>query len=109
MANGNVLVMAGAGTGKTSTLVERCLARVCHEANPVPLDRILMVTFTEAAATEMRKRIREALEQRAAAQPQNEWLAEQLALVETARISTLHKIGRASCRERVEIAASARA
>ncbi|PYJ87409.1 MAG: hypothetical protein DME22_01685 [Verrucomicrobia bacterium] len=90
MANGNVLVMAGAGTGKTSTLVERCLSRVCHEANPVPLDRILMVTFTEAAATEMRKRIREALEQRAAAQPQNEWLAEQLALVETARISTLH-------------------
>ena len=90
MANGNVLVMAGAGTGKTSTLVERCLARVCHEANPVPLDRILMVTFTEAAATEMRKRIREGLEQRAAAQPQNEWLAEQLALVETARISTLH-------------------
>ena len=89
-APGNVLVMAGAGTGKTHTLVQRCLARVCDSAEPVSLDRILMVTFTEAAATEMRKRIREELEARSRAEPENQWLAEQLALVDTAQICTLH-------------------
>jgi len=89
-ANGNVLVVAGAGTGKTRTLVERCLARICDATKPVPLDHILMVTFTEAAATEMRKRLREELEKQAFAHPDNLWQAEQLALVDTARISTLH-------------------
>ena len=89
-AGGNVLVVAGAGTGKTRTLVERCLARVCSEANPVSLDHVLMVTFTEAAAAEIRKRLREELEKRAAADADNSWLAEQSALVDTARISTLH-------------------
>src|SRR5262245_22327068 len=87
---GNVLVVAGAGTGKTHTLVERCLARVCDTAKPVSLDRILMVTFTEAAAAEMRQRLREELEQRAGAHPENSRLAEQLALIDAARISTLH-------------------
>jgi ATP-dependent helicase/nuclease subunit A len=57
-ARGNVLVVAGAGTGKTSTLVERCLA-VLEEGTS--LENILMVTFTDAAAAEMRGRIREAL------------------------------------------------
>src|SRR5262249_10974597 len=51
---------------------------------------ILMVTFTEAAAAEMRKRLRDELENRAGAEPDNAWLAEQLALVDAARISTLH-------------------
>ena len=59
-ARGNVLVMAGAGTGKTHTLVARCLNLLCEEK--VSLDEILIVTFTEAAATEMRQRIRIALE-----------------------------------------------
>ena len=85
-----MLVVAGAGTGKTRTLVERCLARVCSEANPVSLDHVLMVTFTEAAAAEIRKRLREELEKRAAADADKSWLAEQSALVDTARISTLH-------------------
>src|SRR5207247_2106670 len=89
-AVGNVLVVAGAGTGKTRTLVERCLARVCDATKPVSLDRILMVTFTEAAAAEMRKRVRDELDKQAGAHPDNPWLAEQLALVDTARISTLH-------------------
>jgi ATP-dependent helicase/nuclease subunit A len=88
--SGNVLVVAGAGTGKTRTLVERCLARVCNPTKPVSLGRILMVTFTEAAAGEMRKRLRDELEKQAGAHPDNAWLAEQLALVEMARISTLH-------------------
>jgi ATP-dependent helicase/nuclease subunit A len=88
--SGNVLVVAGAGTGKTRTLVERCLARVCNPTKPVSLERILMVTFTEAAAAEMRKRLRDELEKQAGAHPDNTWLAEQMALVEMARISTLH-------------------
>jgi ATP-dependent helicase/nuclease subunit A len=89
-AEGNVLVVAGAGTGKTRTLVERCLARVLRERDPVSLDQVLMVTFTEAAAAQMRQRIREGLEERIAKEPGNAWLAEQLALLDTARISTLH-------------------
>ncbi len=89
-ARGNVLVKAGAGTGKTRTLVEACLARVCDPDDPVSLDQILMVTFTEAAAAEMRLRLRLALEQKAAEIPNDDRLVEQLALVDTARISTLH-------------------
>lgn len=89
-ARGNVLVMAGAGTGKTHTLVECCVRRLLDGANPVSLDEILMVTFTDAAAGEMRRRIRERLEQAIKDDPGNLRLAEQLALVETARISTLH-------------------
>ncbi|MBI4662753.1 MAG: UvrD-helicase domain-containing protein [Verrucomicrobia bacterium] len=57
-ARGNVIVVAGAGTGKTSTLVARCLALIREGES---LEKILMVTFTDAAAAEMRYRIREAL------------------------------------------------
>ena len=63
-ARGNVLVVAGAGTGKTSTLVARCLHCLLEENPPAGLDEILMVTFTEAAAAEMRKRIREEFERK---------------------------------------------
>lgn len=87
---GSVLVTAGAGTGKTRTLVERCLARVLDSDRPCSLDRFLVVTFTEAAATEMRRRIREGLAHEAAARPDDGRLAEQAALVDTAAIGTLH-------------------
>ncbi|MBI5384238.1 MAG: helicase-exonuclease AddAB subunit AddA [Verrucomicrobia bacterium] len=89
-ARGNVLVVAGAGTGKTHTLVERCLALLLDPQQPCSIENILMVTFTEAAAAEMRHRIRLALLQRQAAQPDNDHLARQLALLDTAHISTLH-------------------
>jgi ATP-dependent helicase/nuclease subunit A len=89
-ARGNVLVMAGAGTGKTHTLVERCLNLICEEK--VSLDEILIVTFTEAAATEMRQRLRSALENSLNSQPStlNQFCSEQLALFDTAHIGTLH-------------------
>jgi ATP-dependent helicase/nuclease subunit A len=61
-AGGNVLVSAGAGTGKTRTLVERCLRLIVEEG--CSLENILMVTFTEAAAAEMRARLRDELEKR---------------------------------------------
>jgi ATP-dependent helicase/nuclease subunit A len=99
-ARGNVLVMAGAGTGKTRTLVERCLDCIVREG--ASLDEILVVTFTEAAATEMRQRLRRALENSINHQPPaaskrsedgstfNSFAAEQLALFDAAHIGTLH-------------------
>jgi ATP-dependent helicase/nuclease subunit A len=86
-AKGDVLVVAGAGSGKTTTLIERCLAWLIDDANQASADEILMVTFTQAAATEMRSRLRASLE----ASPMSPGRkAEQLALLETAQISTLH-------------------
>ncbi len=89
-ARGNVLVMAGAGTGKTHTLVQRCLDCLSNEG--ASLDEILVVTFTEAAATEMKQRLRAALEKNLNSQPStlNSSCAEQLALFDTAHIGTLH-------------------
>src|ERR1039458_2651376 len=89
-ARGNVLVMAGAGTGKTHTLVERCLDCIIREG--VSLDEILVVTFTEAAAAEMKQRLRAALEKTINHQPStfNQFAAEQLALFDAAHIGTLH-------------------
>src|SRR6266702_2231382 len=87
-AAANVLVVAGAGTGKTRTLVDRCLMKL---AGGCSLENILMVTFTDAAAAEMRKRIREGMEQAAeTAEPAaRTWLDQQLALLDAAHISTL--------------------
>jgi ATP-dependent helicase/nuclease subunit A len=90
-ARGNVLVVAGAGTGKTSTLVERCLDCLTNETPRASLDEILMVTFTDAAAAEMRHRIRARLEERLKEEPQSAHWQEQLALFETAHIGTLHR------------------
>src|SRR5271169_4292025 len=89
-ARGNVLVMAGAGTGKTHTLVERCLHCLCAEQPPASLEEILVVTFTEAAAAEMRRRLRERLEEKLGVAPEEIRWAEQLALFDTAHIGTLH-------------------
>jgi ATP-dependent helicase/nuclease subunit A len=87
-ARGNVLVMAGAGTGKTHTLVERCLD--CIGSDRAALDEILVVTFTEAAAAEMKQRLRRALEEKSRENPGDPFFAEQLALFDAAHIGTLH-------------------
>src|SRR5438067_4978348 len=89
-ARGNVLVVAGAGTGKTRTLVERCLNCLIEEQPPISLEQILMVTFTEAAAAEMRQRIRGRLEEQSQMHPHDLRWHEQLALFDTAHIGTLH-------------------
>src|SRR3954468_18113002 len=90
-ARGNVLVVAGAGTGKTHTLVERCCSLLLEEN--CSLDEILMVTFTEAAAAEMRKRIRARLVEQGSQSNDThvtQRLEEQIALLDNAYISTLH-------------------
>ena len=87
-AKGDVLVIAGAGTGKTRTLVESCVEQLLN--GNCSLDRILMVTFTEAAAAEMRQRIRDRLESALDQDRTNPRIAEQLALLDSAMIRTLH-------------------
>ncbi len=87
-ARGNVLVMAGAGTGKTRTLVERCLDCLARER--ASLDELLIVTFTEAAAAEMRQRLRERIEEKIRGEPDESHWAAQLALFDGAHIGTLH-------------------
>lgn len=87
---GNVLVVAGAGTGKTSTLVERCVHLLLQEN--CSLEEILMVTFTDAAAAEMRDRIRRRLIElvQAGSESSIEHLQRQLSLLDAAHICTLH-------------------
>jgi ATP-dependent helicase/nuclease subunit A len=87
-ARGNVLVVAGAGTGKTKTLVGRCIDCLDHER--ASLDELLVVTFTEAAAAEMRLRLRNELEKKIATSPGDEHWPRQLALFDLAHIGTLH-------------------
>ncbi len=87
-ARGNVLVMAGAGTGKTKTLVERCLD--CLERDGAQINELLIVTFTEAAAAEMRQRLRRELEKKSIAAPAAEFWQRQVALFDLAHIGTLH-------------------
>jgi len=89
-ARGDVVVVAGAGTGKTRTLVERCVSCLLDEKPRTSLDEILMVTFTEAAAAEMRQRIRDRLLEESSRRPGDAYWQEQLALFETASIGTLH-------------------
>src|SRR5215467_9567393 len=88
-ARGNVLVVAGAGTGKTSTLVERCMNCLIEGPPAASIDEILMVTFTDAAAAEMRQRIRSRLEEQLQKEPESARWQEQLSLFETAHIGTL--------------------
>jgi len=87
-ARGNVLVMAGAGAGKTKTLIARCLD--CLDRERSSLDELLIVTFTEAAAAEMRQRLRKSLEEKNATSPDESFWQEQLARFDLAHIGTLH-------------------
>ncbi|MBE5039763.1 helicase-exonuclease AddAB subunit AddA [Ructibacterium gallinarum] len=86
----SILVAAAAGSGKTAVLVERIIRRICDEKNPVRIDRLLVLTFTEAAASEMKRKIAQAIEQRLKQESNNQWLQEQSILVHSAHISTIH-------------------
>ncbi|SFD37483.1 DNA helicase/exodeoxyribonuclease V, subunit A [Lentibacillus persicus] len=86
----DVLVAAAAGSGKTAVLVERIIQKLVRKENPVDIDSLLVVTFTNAAAQEMRNRVAEALEERLAEDPSSIHLKKQLSLLQRASISTLH-------------------
>lgn len=86
----NVLVSAAAGSGKTAVLVERIIQMVIDDKRPVDIDRLLIVTFTKAAASEMRERIEKALERKLMENPDNLHLQKQMTLVHSAQITTIH-------------------
>ncbi|MFH5182761.1 helicase-exonuclease AddAB subunit AddA [Paenibacillus sp. TAB 01] len=86
----DMLVAAAAGSGKTAVLVERIIRRISDEHNPVDVDRLLVATFTNAAAAEMRHRISEALEKALERNPGSDHIRRQLALIARASITTLH-------------------
>lgn len=86
----NLLVSAAAGSGKTAVLVERILSLITDPEYPVDVDRLLVTTFTKAAASQMRERIGKALAERLVEDPGNEWLQRQEALLPRAQITTIH-------------------
>lgn len=87
---GSLIVSAAAGSGKTAVLVQRVLQRITDPADPVDIDSLLIVTFTNAAAAEMRERIADSLLTLLAQAPEDRRLHRQLALLGTARIQTVH-------------------
>lgn len=89
LRNRNILVSAGAGSGKTAVLVQRILSKIMDEKHPLDIDRLLIMTFTRAAAGEMRERILAALEQELYKNPENEHLQRQMNLIHTAQITTI--------------------
>ena len=96
---GALLVSAAAGSGKTAVLVERVITRLTDPDDPVDIDRLLLVTFTNAAAAEMRERIGRALGEAVANNPRDTRLRRQLFLVHRAKITTVHALCLSLARE----------
>ena len=86
--NCNLLVAAAAGSGKTAVLVKRIIKKVTEEGQDI--DRLLIVTFTNAAAAEMRERIGAAIEEALLQNPENAHLQRQMLLLHNAQITTIH-------------------
>lgn len=85
----NILVSAAAGSGKTAVLVERIVQMITDDSHPVDIDRLLIVTFTSAAAAQMRERISRAVSQKLEENPENEHLQRQASLIHNAQITTI--------------------
>ncbi len=85
----NILVSAAAGSGKTAVLTERIVKMVCDEERPVDIDRLLVVTFTNAAAAQMRERIAAGIGRRLAENPGSEHIQRQATLLHNAQITTI--------------------
>ncbi len=85
----NILVSAAAGSGKTAVLVERIIKKITDNNNPVSVDRLVVVTFTKAAAAEMKQRIRLELDRLIEKNPSDQNLIRQQTLVNNARITTI--------------------
>ena len=95
----NILVSAAAGSGKTAVLVERIISRLTRDNPPMDVDRLLIMTFTDAAAAEMKERIGLAIEKALEEDPENEHLKRQSVLIRTAKIMTIHSFCSSVIRE----------
>lgn len=87
---GALIVAAAAGSGKTAVLVERVIRRITQQQDPADIDSLLIVTFTNAAASEMRERVAASILQQLSQDPGSQRLRRQLALLGSARIQTVH-------------------
>ena len=85
----NILLSAAAGSGKTAVLAERIVRMVCNEEEPVDIDRLLVVTFTNAAAAEMRERIMAGIGEQLNLHPESEHIQKQMTLLYNAQITTI--------------------
>lgn len=101
---GTVLVSAGAGSGKTKVLTERLMGYIAQGDHPADLDSFLIITFTRAAAAELRGRITEELAARLARDPSNRRLRRQSALCRRAQIGTIDSFCAALLRENSHLA-----
>jgi ATP-dependent helicase/nuclease subunit A len=86
----NLLVAAAAGAGKTAVLVERIIRKITEGERPVDIDKLLVVTFTNAAASEMRERIGNAVSLALEKNPESRLLQRQMTLLNKASIMTIH-------------------
>ena len=89
MRDKTLLVSAAAGSGKTATLTERIIRRITDEKSPADISKMLIVTFTRAAAAELRAKIFTALSNAVAKSPTNKHLASQLVKIGSAKICTI--------------------
>ena len=96
---GNLLVSAAAGSGKTAVLVERIVEMITDETHPVDIDNLLVMTFTNAAAAEMRERVRDAIEKKREENPGDKHLELQSILVPRAQITTIDSFCKGLIRE----------
>ena len=87
---GMLLVSAAAGSGKTKVLVDRLMGYLTEEAHPANLDEFLIITYTKAAASELRGKIAAKLTERIAQEPDNRHLQNQLQRLYLTQISTVH-------------------
>ena len=85
----NILVSAAAGSGKTAVLVERIIDIISNKEKPVDIDRLLVVTFTRAAAAEMKGRVLETLEDKLVENPDDEHIQRQVTLLHNSQITTI--------------------
>lgn len=92
--NKNVLVAAAAGSGKTAVLVERIIQKILDPKNPLSVDELLVLTFTDAAAKEMKNKITVAINKRLKEDPDNAHLKKQAIKIESADISTIHSFAK---------------
>ncbi|MBE6606371.1 MAG: helicase-exonuclease AddAB subunit AddA, partial [Ruminococcaceae bacterium] len=88
--NKTLLVSAAAGSGKTAVLTERIVKRLCDKNDPADISRMLIVTYTKAAANELKVRISKAISGAIAKDVTNRHLRKQLLLLSSAKISTIH-------------------